>query len=515
MSASGPVLVSIKGGWNSVVSEPVVGKDVLELLSSSMYVNALSIYREYVQNSADAIEEAAATGLLDRGKGRVDISVDPVKRNVRVRDNGTGVGKVDFVQTLIDLGASRKRGSKARGFRGVGRLAGLGYCQELIFRSRAEGDKEVSELIWDCRRLRTALRDSSFVGTAEELIKNVVKVRSFVSGELPTRFFEVELATVVRHGDDSLVNEAKIHDYLSQVAPVPFDPEFRFAKSIQEHLRALGIGSIFIYLNGEGKPVYRPFQNSFEARKGASDEFTDLKVFNLKGDGEDLLATIWLLHHGYRGAIDNNALIKGLRLRLGNIQVGECDILEPLFAEPRFNSWCVGEVHVLDPRILPNGRRDHLEQSVHFNDLLNRLSPLGKKLSRLCRRHSVRRNALRQFQITRERLNQNMAVVSQGAIGSAERKRLSEEMLKQVRRLQKLCEQQALDTTDKDKLGGTVNRVKAKVDKVLFQNTRHPAFARLNAGERRAFERFVSLAYECSSNKSSTKLLIDRILTRI
>ena len=32
-----------------------VGKDILELLSSSMYVNPLAIYREYVQNAVDAI----------------------------------------------------------------------------------------------------------------------------------------------------------------------------------------------------------------------------------------------------------------------------------------------------------------------------------------------------------------------------------------------------------------------------------------------------------------------------
>ena len=33
-----------------------IGKDILELLSSSMYVNPLSIYREYVQNAVDSIE---------------------------------------------------------------------------------------------------------------------------------------------------------------------------------------------------------------------------------------------------------------------------------------------------------------------------------------------------------------------------------------------------------------------------------------------------------------------------
>ncbi len=39
-----------------------IGKDVLELLSSAMYVDPLTIYREYVQNAADAIDEIRANG---------------------------------------------------------------------------------------------------------------------------------------------------------------------------------------------------------------------------------------------------------------------------------------------------------------------------------------------------------------------------------------------------------------------------------------------------------------------
>ncbi len=41
----------------------IVGKDLLELLSSAMYVDPLTIYREFIQNAADAIDEAADEGL--------------------------------------------------------------------------------------------------------------------------------------------------------------------------------------------------------------------------------------------------------------------------------------------------------------------------------------------------------------------------------------------------------------------------------------------------------------------
>src|SRR6202030_3858183 len=118
------------------------------------------IYREYVQNAADGIDEARVGGILTpTAPGQVEISIDQQARSIRIRDNGTGVPWAQFAERLSNLGASSKRGTSARGFRGVGRLAGLGYCQELIFRSRADGEREVSELRWDCRRLKTIMRD--------------------------------------------------------------------------------------------------------------------------------------------------------------------------------------------------------------------------------------------------------------------------------------------------------------------------------------------------------------------
>src|ERR1700719_1950079 len=127
--------------WQPNSAEIVIGKDILELLSTSMYVDPMTIYREYVQNAADAIDEARERRLLSSAAaGTVEIQIDATARSIRMRDNGTGIAWPQFAQRLSNLGASTKRGTSARGFRGVGRLAGLGYCQELIFRSRSASD---------------------------------------------------------------------------------------------------------------------------------------------------------------------------------------------------------------------------------------------------------------------------------------------------------------------------------------------------------------------------------------
>jgi HSP90 family molecular chaperone len=154
--------------------EVVVGKDVLELVSSAMYIDPMTIYREYIQNAADSIDEARATGLIETdASGRVDIEVHAPTRAVRIRDYGCGVPFKDFGRKLAALGGSAKRGTRARGFRGVGRLAGLGYAQELVFRSRSAGESKVSVLRWDCRQLKAALRNPNQNTGVIDVIRDV------------------------------------------------------------------------------------------------------------------------------------------------------------------------------------------------------------------------------------------------------------------------------------------------------------------------------------------------------
>jgi hypothetical protein len=516
MSANSVVLVSINTSWETIMEVPVVGKDVLELLSSSMYINPLSIYREYIQNAADSIEEAVAMGLLSRREaGRVDVGIDPENRLVRIRDNGTGVPKSSFIRTLVALGASHKRGTKARGFRGVGRLAGLGYCQQLAFRTRFDGEREMSEMIWDCHRLKSILRDTSFNGDVEDLIKEVVRVQRRGAVDAPAHFFEVELSGIVRHGDDRLVNSEAIRDYLSQVGPVPFSPSFKFAKRIEEVLREkANLGSVYVYLNGAAEPLFRPHRNTFQARRGVTDQFTDVQFFDIKGNARELAATGWVLGQAYLGAINSTASIKGLRLRSGNMQVGESNMLDEIFIEPRFNSWVAGEFHVLDERILPNGRRDHFEQNVHFGNLLGQLRPIAQDLSRRCRQSSIRRNVTRQLQTLSEQVAHNLSVLSQGVTGQTDRRRLERDTLTEFRSMEKIGSHPALSTDEKARIARALNRYRRRLATVNDRRE-HKALTAMKPRERSVVTRLCSLIYECSANKAVAKQLIDRVLARL
>ena len=108
-------------------------------------------------------------------------------------------------------------------------------------------------------------------------------------------------------------------------------------------------------------------------------------------DGQQDAAIGWIAHSSYRGAIPKSNRIRGIRVRLGNIQVGDDRVFDHLFEEERFNRWCVGEVHILDQRIIPNGRRDYFEQNPHLRNLENHLSPIFGQIAARCRAASSNR----------------------------------------------------------------------------------------------------------------------------
>ena len=52
----------------------------------------------------------------------------------------SGRSKCQVEKRLIDIGNSKKDRTNSRGFRGIGRLAGLGYCNQLVFSTSYLGE---------------------------------------------------------------------------------------------------------------------------------------------------------------------------------------------------------------------------------------------------------------------------------------------------------------------------------------------------------------------------------------
>lgn len=371
-----------------------IGKDVIEILTSGMYVDPITIYREYVQNAADSVDTARAVGALQQSElGRVLISFDQSNRSVVIRDNGAGIPADDVVSTLLSIGASPKRGTNARGFRGVGRLSALGYCRELKFKTKFASEGEVVSLHWNCVRLRELLRDPSFDGDLKKVIADVVTVRREGVEAVRDHFFEVTLSDVARLRGDVLMNENLVSRYLAQVAPVPFSSDFSFAPRIEEHLAKHG-RTPSIELTVGRDVVRRPFRDECEL-PGSKNKLTieDVELLEFADVDGKIGAVGWIAHHGYVRSIPATIGIRGIRARFGDLQVGNESIFDESFKEPRFNAWSIGELTIIDRRVVPNARRDNFEINHHYYNFLVQLGPVATKIMQRCRVASISRNA--------------------------------------------------------------------------------------------------------------------------
>ena len=507
----------VETDWTTSRHEAVIGKDILELLSTSMYVDPMSVYREYLQNAADSIDEARGEGLLPVAGGRISIHIDANARAIRIRDDGTAIPWPEFVERMSNLGASRKRGTPARGFRGVGRLSGLGYCQELIFRGRAAGEALVSELRWDGRALKTMLRSAAHDKHLKALIKDVISVRRVQPKDWPQRFFEVEMRGVIRHRDDRLLSDKSVADYLSQVAPIAFSPNFGYGAEIASALQQfVRMGNVSIHINDSETPLYRPHENSMKVDGQVEAKFDELEMLEIHGMDGGVSAVGWILHHEYAGALSNRTLVKGIRLRSGNVQVGENNLLEDLFAEPRFNSWSVGEIHIVDTKILVNGRRDNFEHSVHLDNVINQLGPAAREITRRCRQNSIARKWAREFDIHRDTSLERAKAVSRGGITRAAKQVHTDAALKSLKAMRKVLEIRNLDEDVKASLSHKADTTEGKVMQLLGDKAAaSDPLAAFSRAQKAAYQRIISLIYECSNNRIVAGILVERLLSKL
>ena len=120
------------------IENPVIGIDLLKMLMLQLYSNPRCIYREYIQNALDSINEAVKMGILSQEKdGRVSIII--TNNDISIEDNGTGIRSDRAVKILTDIANSVKNGVDTAGQFGVGRLSGGGYCEILEFETTYKG----------------------------------------------------------------------------------------------------------------------------------------------------------------------------------------------------------------------------------------------------------------------------------------------------------------------------------------------------------------------------------------
>jgi molecular chaperone HtpG len=360
-----------------------IGKNIIENLTTGMYENSYIIFREYIQNSADSIDKAIEAGILTAEEALIDIDIEEGKRNIIIHDNAMGISKDAFYKKLSDIADSEKDRDTDKGFRGIGRLGGLAFCDKLIFSTSYKGEDIKSTMVWDGSLLREILADTKLHPSASELVDRLISC-SQDKYNVDDHFFEVRIQGVIVESDE-LLDESSVIEYLEAVAPVPYINTFSYKSKIYEFIREenLRLDEYRVLVNGN--QLFKQYKNKLyegtEDSKSAYDVISDVEFKKFNDKNGNLLAWMWFGVSRFEKQIPIINKMRGIRIRKGNIQIGSEETLSypKFFREPRSNYYFIGELFAIDKDLIPNARRDYFNTNSTLREFELKVIPVFNK----------------------------------------------------------------------------------------------------------------------------------------
>ena len=161
------------------------------------------------------------------------------------------------------------------------------------------------------------------------------------------------------------------------VAPVPYKNGFYYDEKIYEKAKELGysIDEYNIYVNNN--QIFKEYTTTiYEGEKNNKkriDQIHDIQFFDVKSSKNKLICWGWYSISSYTKQIPPVNIARGIRLRKGNIQIGDEKQLVKLFKEPRGSLYFYGEVHAVNPNLIPNARRDYFTENETLKDFEKKL----------------------------------------------------------------------------------------------------------------------------------------------
>ena len=381
----------------------LVGKDLLEQLMFSLYPDAETIYREYLQNACDSINEAARLGIMEKQDGHVSINIDKFHHSITIEDNGTGIRADESEMTLKYIAHSKKKKESAAGFYGIGRLVGGGYCKQLSFLTSEQGENVASEMVFDMDQIREILEDEGDDSSASEVIHRVTAFRNDLAEDPQKHYFKVVLKDILPDYHDVLLDEDKICAYLMQVAPIPYEASFfnnlikpNITKEDSKYLNYYNqLNAVKVSINNI-VGLEKPYETKF---KGTEHEYADedgifrkdnepineIRFFSIDDPQLGDLAWGWYAYTPAGTqikAIDpytqENVLTRSIRLRCHNIQVGDENVLNKYFKQARSHVYFNGEVFIINQDIKPTADRSDIAPTSVAKKLQTKLEEFFK-----------------------------------------------------------------------------------------------------------------------------------------
>jgi hypothetical protein len=176
---------------------------------------------------------------------------------------------------------------------------------------------------------------------------------------------------------------------MTRIAPAPLDVSFPYSSKIQKELRENipGFLSAEISLNGEN--LYKPFFANCSEPEFETVLFDDKKP--------EVLAFCWYCQNQGKGQLDPKD-DAGLIFRVKNIAVGDGQLTRRMLwkTTPERSFYFFGEIHVLDPEVIPSSDRTDFED----NNARDRLIQRCLRVSTILRKRAGEESEMRRFEET-------------------------------------------------------------------------------------------------------------------
>lgn len=411
-----------------------MGKNIIDNLTTGMYEDSKIIYREYIQNSTDAIDKAIKLGIYNHGEEpSIYIQIDEDGRRIIIKDNATGISRLEVHKKLANIADSDKEKGVDKGFRGIGRLGGLAYCDELRFITSCKGESVKTIMIWNAKECRRCVENKDNNESAEEIISKIIKYKEEAC-DIEEHFFTVELCNISKDNND-LLNEDEVKEYIQWNAPVA-NKKFIYKNKILEYAKKIGSSICEYNISFEGDDIYKNYGTILYEKANQSktktryDEIYDLEFKELKNEKGELLAWMWYGISAFDRQIPVVNKMRGIRLRKDNIQIGSSETLVNFFRENRGNYYFIGEVHAIHKDLIPNARRDYFNENNTRNEFEAQLRYyLRDELHKLYNEGNKTKNAFkREFQFNQEKIKfEQMSQI--GFVNEKEQQKMEENLL--------------------------------------------------------------------------------------
>jgi len=330
-----------------------IGGEIISILTKGMYSDPKDALREYVQNSVDAKAK------------NIDIKIR--QNNIVVQDDGHGMD-YDTMRNAIRLGVSDKNPKNQVGFMGIGIYSAFHICDQLIIYSRIK-ENSPNRITFDFRKMREELegqREARFKKELKEdelialqkLLENNIDIDPLNNEDFSKCGTRVELVGLEPDFFKSLSKFDELADYLEKVLPLPYDPKFKWGKGIEKKIKEecnknnlyFEIVNLKLQVNEDIKSLFKPYKDDdFEP------EPLEPHYIELKNGTEFFGIVLGCLNKGR--AMIKNEKSRGFLVKKQGFTIGKREDLLEFFGRPVFFNRYVGEIVVLNAKLLPNASR--------------------------------------------------------------------------------------------------------------------------------------------------------------